>query len=54
MIRKNNSGVPIVMVTKFHAIAMVLGLISNKGYVMPTHFFAKGLKIITEEYLKVL
>jgi hypothetical protein len=33
---------------------MVLVLVSNKGDVMPTHFFTKGIKISTYQYLKVL
>ena len=59
--RKNNRWlasdrheVPIVMSTKFPTTTMVLGVVSNEGDVMPPHFFAKGLKINTEEYLKVL
>ncbi len=59
--RKNNrwlcadiSDVPIVMATKFPATVMVLGVVSNEGDVMPPHIFAKGLKINTEEYVKVL
>ncbi len=59
--RKNNrwlcsdpTEVPIVMSTKFPANVMVLGVISNKGDVMPPHIFAKGLKINTDEYLKVM
>ncbi len=59
--RRNNrwlcadpSQVPIVMSTKFPSTVMVLGVVSNEGDVMPPHFFEKGLKINTEEYLKVL
>jgi hypothetical protein len=59
--KKNNrwlcadiSKVPIVMATKFAATVMVLGMVSNEGDVMPPHIFAKGLKINTEEYVKVL
>jgi hypothetical protein len=59
--RKNNrwlcadiTEVPIVMATKFPATVMVLGVVSNEGDVMPPHFFAKGLKINAEEYIKVL
>jgi hypothetical protein len=33
---------------------MVLGVVSNEGDVMPPHIFAKGLKINTDEYLKVM
>jgi len=40
--------VPDVMGTNITATLMVLGLVSNKGDVMPTHTFAKGLKINTE------
>ena len=46
--------VPIVMATKFPATVMVLGVVSNEGDVMPPHFFPKGLKINTDEYIKVL
>jgi hypothetical protein len=59
--RKNNrwlcsdpTEVPIVMSTKFPANVMVLGVVSNKSDVMPPHIFAKGLKINTDEYLKVM
>jgi hypothetical protein len=41
------SEVPIIMSTKFPATVMVLGVVSNEGDVMPTHFFPKGLKINT-------
>ena len=37
MSRKSKSMVPIVIVTKFTATVMVMGLISNKADVMPTH-----------------
>ncbi len=59
--KKNNrwlcadiSEVPIVMATKFPATVMVLGVVSNEGDMMPPHIFAKGLKINTEEYVKVM
>ncbi len=59
--RRNNrwicadrSNVPIVMATKFPATVMVLGVVSNQGDVMPPHFFPKGRKINTQEYLTVL
>jgi hypothetical protein len=59
--RKNNcwlcsdpTEVSIVMSTKFPANVMVLGVVSNEGDVMPPHIFAKGLKVNTEEYLKVM
>jgi len=35
--RNSNSKVPIVIVTKFPATVMVLGLVSNKADVMPSH-----------------
>ena len=37
MNRKSNIKVPIIIVTKFHATVMVLGLVSNKADDMPTH-----------------
>ncbi len=53
--RKNNrwlctdiSKVPVVMATKFPAIVMVSGVVSNKGDMMPPYIFAKGLKINTK------
>jgi transposase-like protein len=46
--------VPVVMATKFPSSVMVLGVISNEGDVMPPHFFAKGLRLNSEEYVKVL
>jgi hypothetical protein len=33
---------------------MVLGVVSNKGDVMPPHIFPKGLRVNTAEYIKVL
>ncbi len=46
--------VPIVMTTKFPANVMVLGIVSNKGDVMPPHIFPKGLRVNTDEYLDVI
>ena len=59
--RKNNrwlcrdiSEVPVVMHTKFPQTVMVLGVVSSEGDVMPPYFFPKGLKVNSEEYVKVL
>ncbi|QQP52246.1 Transposable element tcb2 transposase, partial [Caligus rogercresseyi] len=59
--KKNNrwlcsdpSEVPIVMATKFPATVMVLGVISNKGDVMPPHVFEAGLRVNSKVYLDVL
>lgn len=46
--------VPIVMQTKFPATVMTLAVVSNKGDVMPPHFFEAGLKINTDVYIEVL
>jgi DNA-binding Lrp family transcriptional regulator len=46
--------VPVVMSTKFPTTVMVLGVVSNEDDVMPPHFFPRGLKINTEEYIRVL
>jgi hypothetical protein len=53
--KKNNrwlcadiSDIPVVMVIKFPATVMILGVVSNEGDMMPPHIFAKGLKINTE------
>ena len=46
--------VPHVMHTQFPATVMVLSVVSNKGHVMPPHFFEKGLRVNAEEYMKVL
>ena len=46
--------VPKVMQTKFPATVMVFGVVSSEGHVMPPYIFPKGLKVNTEEYLKVL
>ncbi len=61
MNRKNNwwlcsdiSEVPILMATKFPSTVMVLGVVSNEGYVMPPHFVGKGLKVNAKECMKVL
>lgn len=48
------SDVPIVMKTKFPATVMVLGVVSNKGDVMPPHVFDAGLKVNTDVYLDVM
>lgn len=59
--KKNNrwlcsdpSDVPIVMATKFPATVMVLGVVSNKGDVMPPHVFEAGLRVNADVYLDVL
>jgi hypothetical protein len=41
------------MATKFFASLMVLNVVSNEGGVVPRYIFSKGLKVSTEEYLKV-
>ena len=46
--------VPIVMATKFPATVMVLGVVSNKGDVMPPHVFEAGLRVNAEVYLDVM
>lgn len=33
---------------------MVLGVISNDGYVMPPHFFPQGLRVNAAAYIEVL
>jgi hypothetical protein len=48
------SEVPIVMKTKFPATVMVLGVVSNKGDVMPPHIFESGLRVNTDVYLDVM
>ena len=48
------SEIPIVMKTKLTATVMVLGVVSNKGDVMPPHVFEAGLRVNTEVYLDVL
>ena len=50
----DRNDVPIVMKTKFPATVMVLGVVSNKGDVMPPHVFEAGLKVNTEVYLDVM
>ncbi len=40
--------VPIFAPTKFPANVMVLGVVSNKGDVMPPHIFPKGLRVNTD------
>jgi hypothetical protein len=42
------SEAPIVMKTKFPATVMVLGVVSNKGDVMPPHIFETGLRVNTK------
>ena len=43
-----------VMHTKFPQTVMVLGVVSSEGDVMLPYFFPKGLKVNSEEYVKVL
>ena len=47
------SDFPHVMYTKFPATAMVLGVASNEGHVMPTHFFRQGLRVNAATYIEV-
>ena len=53
-IAKNNRDVPRVMKTKFPATAMVFGVVSSEGHIMPPHIFEVGLKVNTKVYLDVL
>ena len=46
--------VPRVMQTKFLATIMVFGVVSSEGDVMPPHFFAEGLRLDTNGYIRVL
>ena len=48
------SEVCIVKATKFLATVMVVDVVSNKGDVRLPHFSSMGLKINTNECLKVL
>ncbi|XP_046868909.1 uncharacterized protein LOC124461437 [Drosophila willistoni] len=50
----NPTEVPVVMHTKFPATVMVLGVVSNKGHVMPPHFFSQGLRVNSAAYIEVL
>ena len=51
-IATNNRDVPRVMKTKF--TAMVFGVVSNEGHIMPPHIFEVSLKVNTKVYLDVL
>ena len=46
--------VPIVMSTKFPTSVMVLGIMSSNGDVMPPYFFLEGLRVVANDYIKVL
>ncbi|XP_059097596.1 uncharacterized protein LOC131891917 [Tigriopus californicus] len=46
--------VPHINRTKHPAGAMMLGVVASDGKAMPPYWFPKGLKINTEEYLKVM
>ena len=46
--------VPRVMKTKFPATAMVFGVVSSEGHIMPPHIFEVSLKVNTKVYLDVL
>jgi hypothetical protein len=50
----NPSEVLIVMKTKFPTMVMVLGVVSNKGDVMPPHVFEAGPRVNTDVYINVL
>ena len=51
-IATNNRDVPRVMKTKFPA--MVFGVVSSEGHIMPPHIFEVSLKVNTKVYLDVL
>ena len=53
-IATNNRDMPRVMKTKFPATAMVFGVVSSEGHIMPPHIFQVGLKVNTKVYLDVL
>ena len=53
-IATNNRDMPRVMKTKFPATAMVFGVVSSEGHIMPPHIFEVGLKVNTKVYLDVL
>jgi len=42
------------MHTKFPATVMILGVVSNKGHVMPPHFFSQKLQVNAATYIEVL
>jgi hypothetical protein len=42
------------MKTKFPATVMVLGVVSNKGDMMPPHVFEPGLRVNIDVYIDVL
>ena len=48
------SEVPHVIHTKFPITVMVLGVVSNEGHVMPSHFFPQGLRVNAAAYIAVL
>ncbi|QQP36730.1 Uncharacterized protein FKW44_021914 [Caligus rogercresseyi] len=51
---RNPHEVPIVAQTKFPAAVIVFGIISSDGDVMPPHFFPKGLRLDSEEYVALM
>ena len=53
-IATNNRDVLRVMKTKFPATAMVFGVVSSEGHIIPFHIFKVGLKVNTKVYLDVL
>ena len=53
-IATNNKDVPRVMKTEFPDTAMVFGVVSSEGHIMPPHIFEVGLKVNTKVYLDVL
>lgn len=42
------------MHTAFSATGIIMGAVSNKGVVIPTHLFARGLKVTADDYKDVL
>ena len=51
---KRPDEVPTVIHTKFPASAMVLGVVSSEGDVMPPHFFTGGLRVNADAYTEML
>ena len=50
----NADEVPIVMKTKYPALVMVLGVVSNEDDIMISDFFKQGLRVNADAYIDIL
>ena len=51
---KKGAPVPVVSKTKHPAHIMVLGVVGSDGQKCPLHFFEKGMRMTSKDYIKVM